>query len=182
LEVEKTPLDGLLLVRPEVFRDERGFFVESHQQERYAALGIPGPFVQDNHSRSARNVLRGLHYQDAREPMGKLVRCTAGRIFDVAVDLRSGSRTFGEWFSVEMDAEEMLQLWVPPEFGHGFLALSDNVEVQYKCTGYYTPEAEGTIAWDDPDIGISWPEGSPILSERDQRGSSFREYAAAPAF
>lgn len=178
----QTPLDGVIEIEIDFFRDERGFFVESYHRRRFASLGLPDEFVQDNHSRSAARVLRGLHYQDMTAPMGKLVRCTQGAIFDVAVDLRVGSPTFGHWHGVELTAENMKQLYVPAGFAHGFVTLSEAAEVQYKCTGYYTPSAEGNITWNDPDIGIQWPVAEPILSKRDSNAASLRQYQERPAF
>ncbi|HWO93801.1 MAG TPA: dTDP-4-dehydrorhamnose 3,5-epimerase [Dehalococcoidia bacterium] len=178
----KTKLPGVLIIDTDFFRDERGFFIESYHRQRYAEHGITDEFVQDNHSRSAKGVLRGLHYQDMTAPMGKLVRCTRGAIWDVAVDLRAGSPTFGQWVGVELTEQNMRQLLVPVGFGHGFVALEDGSDVQYKCTGFYTPASEGTIAWNDADLGIEWPIADPIVSKRDSQGRSLREYAAAPAF
>ena len=169
-------------MQPAVNRDERGFFFESYQQQRYREHGIGDDFVQDNHSRSGRGVLRGIHYQDLSAPMSKLVRCTAGRILDVAVDLRAGSPTFGRWVSEELTADNMLQLFVPVGFGHAFLTLTDTADVEYKCGGYYAPSAEGGVAWNDPQIGIQWPITQPILSAKDQRAQSLAQYAAHPAF
>ncbi len=182
IEVVPTALSGVVIIRTDAVRDERGFLIESYHKERFAAHGIPDEFVQDNHSRSGANVLRGIHYQDMTAPMGKLVRCIEGTIFDVAVDLRVGSPTCGCWVATELSAETMHQVYLPPGFGHAFLALTDAVQVQYKCTGYYTPSAEGTIRWDDPDLAIAWPSRTPILSERDRTAMSFREYLARPAF
>jgi dTDP-4-dehydrorhamnose 3,5-epimerase len=177
-----TPLDGVMLIDPEYYPDGRGFFLETWNQRDFAAAGLPGQFVQDSHSRSARGVLRGLHFQNLTEPMGKLVRCTVGHIFDVAVDLRVGSPTFGNWFGAPLSAENKRQIYIPVGFGHGFQALSDVVEVQYKQTGFYSPSAEGAVLWNDPDIGIDWPLENPTLSERDRRAVSLREYAGKPAF
>lgn len=178
----RTPLDGVLVVEIDWFEDERGFFMESWNQRDFREAGLDATFVQENHSRSAKNVLRGLHYQDMRAPLGKLVRCTAGRIFDLAVDLRSGSKTFGGWFALELSAENKKQLWIPAGFGHGFQTLSEIAEVQYKQTGYYRPDAEGGVAWDDPDLGIEWPIGNPIVSMRDRQHPSFAAYRNDPAF
>lgn len=182
ITVSKTKLDGVVLIDTDFFRDERGFFIEVWHAERYREHGLPDAFVQDNHSRSARKVLRGLHFQDTTAPMGKLVRCTSGAVFDVAVDLRVGSSTFGEWVGVELTAESMRQIWVPDGFGHAFATLSEFAEVQYKCSGLYTPSSEGTVAWDDPEIGIEWPFSDPVLSGRDQAGMSFAQYREKPAF
>jgi len=182
IEVIPTKLSGVVLIRTDYFRDERGFFIENYHKQRFAEHGLADEFVQDNHSRSGQHVLRGIHYQDMTAPMGKLVRCTEGVIFDVAVDLRVGSPTLGQWVSAELSADNQDQLLVPPGFGHAFLALSPSAQVAYKCTGYYAPPAEGTVRWDDPDLAIEWPVREPVISERDRNGMSFREYLAEPAF
>lgn len=156
--------------------------MESYHKQRFHEHGITAEFVQDNHSRSAARVLRGLHYQDLSAPMAKLVRCTQGRIFDVAVDIRAGSPRFGRWVGEELSEVNMLQLWVPVGFAHGFLALSETADVQYKCTGLYTPAAEGAIRWGDPDIGVEWPISDPVVSKRDAAAMSLKEYQANPAF
>ncbi len=170
------------MIVPSFHRDARGFFLESYHQQRYVEHGIREVFVQDNHSRSLRGVLRGIHYQDLSAPMSKLVRCAAGSILDVAVDLRVGSPTFGRWVAEELNAENMHQLLVPVGFGHAFLTLSDSADVEYKCGGYYTPSAEGAVAWNDPDLRIEWPEPAPLVSARDARAPSLREYLRQPAF
>ena len=177
-----TSLDGVLVVEPTFHRDERGFFVESYHQQRYFDHGIREQFVQDNQSHSVKAVLRGIHYQDLSAPMTKLVRCAAGSILDVAVDLRVGSPTFGRWVAEELSAENMHQVFVPVGFGHAFLTLSDSADVEYKCGGYYAPSAEGVIAWNDPEIGIDWPLEYPILSPRDRQAPSLRDYLRHPAF
>jgi len=182
LTVTPTPLDGVVLIQPHVYPDARGFFLETWNARDFAAAGLPEHFVQDSHSRSTRGVLRGLHYQDSTAPLGKLVRCTVGSIFDVAVDLRSGSPTFGQWAGAELSADNKLQIFIPAGFAHGFQATSEIVEVQYKQTGYYTPSAEGTIAWNDPHVGVAWPIDAPILSGRDQQGTPFEDYAQRPVF
>lgn len=182
ISVTETKLEGVVLIDTDFFRDERGFFIEAWHAERYREHGLPDSFVQDNHSRSARKVLRGLHYQDMTAPMGKLVRCTVGAILDVAVDLRVASPTFGQWVSAELSSDNMRQIWVPDGFGHGFATLSEFAEVQYKCTGLYTPPSEGSIAWNDPDVGIEWPFDDPVLSARDQAGASLKQYLEKPAF
>jgi dTDP-4-dehydrorhamnose 3,5-epimerase len=182
ISVSKTKLEDVVLIDTDFFRDDRGFFIEAWHAERYREHGLPDAFVQDNHSRSARKVLRGLHYQDMTAPMAKLVRCTSGAVFDVAVDLRVGSPSFGEWVGVELTAENMRQIWVPEGFGHAFATLSEFAEVQYKCTGYYTPSSEGTVAWDDRDLAIEWPFSNPVLSARDQAGMSLAQYLQKPAF
>lgn len=177
-----TPLTDLFVVNVDYFQDERGFFIESWNRRHFAEAGLPYDFVQDSHSRSAKRVLRGLHYQDMRTPVAKLVRCTNGRILDVAVDLRVRSSTFGKWFSLELSAENKTMLFVPVGFAHGFTALSDFCEVQYKQTNYYNPATEGGIAWNDPDLAIEWPLPDPILSNRDQRQQSLQQYLQNPAF
>ncbi len=182
IHVTKTKLDGVVLIDTDFFRDERGFFMEVWHKERYAEAGLPYDFVQDNHSRSVKKVLRGFHYQDMTAPMGKLVRCTAGAVLDVAVDLRVGSPTFGEWVGAELSADNMRQIMVPDGFGHAFITLSDSAEVQYKCTGLYNPASEGGVRWNDPDIGVEWPFADPVLSARDQESPSLAEYLKAPAF
>ena len=163
-----TDLEGPVLIEPDVHGDDRGFFLESWNEHRFSEAGIEARFVQDNHSRSARGVLRGIHYQLAR-PQGKLVRVTSGAVFDVAVDLRRSSPQFGKWTGVELTAANKRMLWVPPGFGHGFLALEDGTDFLYKCTDFYVAEDERAIAWNDPAIGIDWPleNIAPILSERD---------------
>ena len=181
-KLSKTPLDGLAVIDVDYFRDERGFFMESWHKRDFAEAGLSFDFVQDNHSRSNQGVLRGMHYQDMRAPMVKLVRCTVGRIFDVAVDLRVSSPTFGKWFGIELTAENKKQLLVPIGFAHGFLTLSDVCEIQYKQTEYYRPQAEGGITWNDSDIAISWPLANPTLSKRDQNQPSLKQYLQNPAF
>lgn len=178
----QTPLPGLVLVTIDHFKDERGFFIESWTKRDFAAIGITAEFVQDSHSASQKGVLRGMHYQDMRAPTAKLVRCTVGTILDVAVDLRTNSPTFGKWFSAELSAENRTLIYVPVGFAHGFATLSDYCEVQYKQTDYYTPECEGGIAWNDPDVGIRWPYEHPTLSKRDQQQKSLAEYRKNPAF
>ena len=160
------PLPGVLLIEPMVFSDERGFFMETFHAKKYAEAGIPGPFVQDNHSHSQRGTLRGLHYQ-LKHPQGKLVYVIKGQILDVAVDIRKGSPFFGQWVGVTLSAEKKRQLYVPEGFAHGFCVLSKTADVFYKCTDVYSPEDEGGILWADPDIGIDWPVETPILSEKD---------------
>ena len=180
--VSKTPLEGILVINIDFAQDERGFFLESWNKRDFAEAGIAYDFIQDSHSRSGHRVLRGLHYQDMRAPIVKLVRCTLGRAFDVAVDLRVSSPTFGKWFGIELTAENKTQLLVPVGFAHGFLTLSDVCEIQYKQTSYYAPAAEGGMAWNDPDIAIEWPLANPILSKRDQNQSSLKQYLQNPAF
>jgi dTDP-4-dehydrorhamnose 3,5-epimerase len=182
IHVTTTPLEGLLIVDTDFFRDERGFFIESWHKRDFANAGLPFEFVQDSHSRSAYRVLRGMHYQDMRAPMAKLVRCTVGRILDAAVDLRVNSPTFGQWFTIELTADNKTQLFVPEGFAHGFATISEVCEVQYRQTEFYQPEAEGGIAWNDPDVGIRWPFTDPILSKRDQNQMSLKQYRENPAF
>ncbi|MCC6382464.1 MAG: dTDP-4-dehydrorhamnose 3,5-epimerase [Dehalococcoidia bacterium] len=182
MRVTKTDLDQVLVVESEVYRDERGFFLEAYHRRDYAEAGIACEFVQENHSRSGRDVLRGIHYQDLTAPMAKLVRCTAGAILDVAVDLRLGSPTFARWVGVELTAGNARQLFVPVGFGHAFLVLGEAAEVQYRCSGYYAPAAEGAIRWDEGEIGIRWPIANPILSARDQVAMTLARYCQAPAF
>ncbi|GJJ01179.1 dTDP-4-dehydrorhamnose 3,5-epimerase [Duganella rhizosphaerae] len=162
----------MLVLEPRVFGDDRGFFYESFNARRFAELtGVTLPFVQDNHSRSAKGVLRGLHYQ-IQQAQGKLVRATAGSVFDVAVDLRKSSATFGQWYGIELSAENKKQLWIPPGFAHGFVVTSDAAEFLYKTTDYWAPEHERSVLWNDPAIGIAWPAldgaGAPLLSGKDQ--------------
>jgi dTDP-4-dehydrorhamnose 3,5-epimerase len=180
--LSNTPLEGLQVINIDYFRDERGFFMESWHKRDFAEAGLPFDFVQDSHSRSTYGVLRGLHYQDMRAPMVKLVRCTVGRVFDVAVDLRVGSSTFGKWFGLELSAENKSQLLIPIGFAHGFLTLSDVCEIQYKQNEYYQPQTEGGIRWNDPDVGIKWPLHDPVLSKRDQNQVSLAQYLQNPAF
>ena len=171
MQVVKTTIPDLLILEPKVFGDDRGFFFESFNQQTFQNLtGINAQFVQDNHSKSAANVLRGLHYQ-IEQAQGKLVRVTAGEVFDVAVDIRRQSATFGKWVGVVLSAENKRQLWIPPGFAHGFVVLKDNTEFLYKTTDYYAPQHERCIRWDDPAIGIEWPiTQAPILSGKDQLG------------
>ncbi len=171
MEVTKTALAGVLIVRPRVFADTRGFFLESFNQREFdAAVGASVNFVQDNHSRSAQGVLRGLHLQVEPHAQGKLVRVTTGRIFDVAVDVRAGSPTYRQWVGLELDDVEHRQVWIPPGLAHGFLVMSESADVQYKTTDYYTPAAEVGIRWDDPALAIAWPDiGAPYaLSAKDR--------------
>lgn len=167
-------LAELVVVEPDVHGDDRGFFLETFQAERYARAGLPGEFAQDNHSRSRRGVLRGLHFQHP-SPQGKLVRVVRGQILDVAVDIRRGSPTFGEWFGIRLDDVEHRQLWIPPDFAHGFLTLSETADVCYKCTAPYRPEARQVLRWDDPSVAIRWPVDEPVLSRRDRDGLTLDE-------
>lgn len=175
-----TPIEGVMVIEPKVFGDDRGFFMESWNAEVFRKAGMDLTFVQDNHSRSSRGVLRGLHYQQPG-PQGKLVRVTAGAVFDVAVDLRRSSRTFGQWFGVELSAANKKMLYVPEGMAHGFLCLEDGTDFLYKCTSDYAPANEHSLLWNDPAIGIEWPLGdiSPTLSAKDIGGLPLSE---APAF
>ena len=176
--MKATPLaiPDVILFEPKVFGDDRGCFFESFNQAKFeAAIGRQVTFVQDNHSRSLKNVLRGLHYQ-IQQPQGKLVRVVQGEVFDVAVDIRKSSPTFGQWVGEILSAANKRQMWVPEGFAHGFVVLSDTADCLYKTTGYYAPEHECSIAWNDPTIGIQWPlDGEPVLSVKDQRGTSLAE-------
>ena len=170
MKITATSLPDVLIIEPRVFGDARGFFTESWSEKVFnEAVGQPVRFVQDNHSRSSRGVLRGLHYQLAPHAQGKLVRCVSGAVFDVAVDLRRSSPNFGRWAGVELSADNHRQLWVPPGFAHGFLVLSETADFLYKTTDTYAPQAEGSVRWDDPAIGIQWPELglAPLLAEKD---------------
>lgn len=175
MKITKTRLSDVLLVEPDVFADERGFFMESFNARKFEqAVGRRVNFVQDNHSRSHANVLRGLHYQ-VQQPQAKLVRVIVGKIFDVAVDLRGSSPTFGQWVAEELSAENKRQVWIPEGFAHGFLVLSEVAEVEYKTSTYYAPEFERCLAWNDPDLAISWPlKVMPVLSAKDRAGSALR--------
>ena len=169
MNVIKTKLDDCVIIEPKVFGDERGFFLETFQAERYTSeAGITLPFVQDNHSRSSKSVLRGLHFQKTK-PQGKLVRVVRGQVYDVAVDIRNGSPTYGQWEGLILSEENKTQLWVPPGFAHGFVVLSDTADFEYKCTDYYDPSDEGSILWNDSDLDIPWPIDNPILSNKDAR-------------
>lgn len=176
MNVIKTPLDGLLVIEPTVFGDQRGFFYESFNAQRFAEqTGVTVDFVQDNHSRSAKGVLRGLHYQ-IQQAQGKLVRVTTGAVFDVAVDLRQSSPTFGQWYGLELSAENKRQLWIPAGFAHGFVVTSDVAEFLYKTTDYYAPAYERSVIWNDPAIGIDWPlDCEPLLSAKDKAGVPLAE-------
>jgi len=180
VKVEPSILPEVLVITPTVYGDERGFFFESWNEHSFAQAGIRDRFVQDNHSRSARGVLRGLHYQ-IRQPQGKLLRVAAGEIFDVALDLRKSSASFGRWVSFRLSAQSKQMLWIPPGFAHAFLVLSEFADVLYKATDYYAPAEERTIAWDDPDLAIDWPlEHAPLLSGKDTHGTRFRDAEMYP--
>lgn len=168
MKISHSKLKGCVMIEPRVFGDDRGFFLETFQAVRYEQeAGIDLPFVQDNHSRSARGVLRGLHFQKTK-PQGKLVRVVRGEVYDVAVDIRKGSATFGEWEGVILSEDNKKQFWVPPGFAHGFVVLSATADFEYKCTDYYDPSDEGSILWSDPDLDIPWPIANPVLSTKDE--------------
>lgn len=181
MNVDTTPIPGLLLITPKVFGDARGFFVETFNAGRYAQHGITGPFVQDNWSRSGKNILRGLHLQHPN-PQGKLVSVARGAVYDVAVDVRVGSPHFGKWFGVELSEANKQQLWIPPGFAHGFCALTDDTDFVYKCTALYAPADELSIRWNDPAIGIDWPVKEPLLSKKDLDAPLLREAPRLPSF
>ncbi len=177
MNVIKTAIPDVLIFEPKVFGDERGFFFESFNHKLFEeAVGYPVTFVQDNHSKSSKGVLRGLHYQLPPHAQGKLVRCVAGEVFDVAVDIRKSSPTFGQWVGVHLSAENKRQLWIPEGFAHGFVTLSESAEFLYKTTDYYHRESEGAISWNDPDISIEWPVEGVLLSDKDKTAQSFSAY------
>jgi len=169
-----TPLAGVVRVEPKVFEDPRGFFMETYRADRFKEAGIDLPFVQDNHSRSLKGTLRGLHYQVGR-PQGKLLRVVSGEVFDVAVDLRKGSPTFARWHAERLSSDNRLQLYIPPGFAHGFCVLSDMAEIVYKCTDVYAPGGERAIRWDDPELAIDWPVKEPLLSAKDAAAATLAE-------
>lgn len=174
MNVIKTVIPDVLIFEPKVFGDERGFFFESFNHKLFEeAVGYPVTFVQDNHSKSSKGVLRGLHYQLPPHAQGKLVRCVVGEVFDVAVDIRKSSPTFAQWVGVNLSAENKRQLWIPEGFAHGFLTLSDTAEFLYKTTDYYTPQAEGAIRWNSPELNVKWPSENVILSEKDMLSPAF---------
>jgi dTDP-4-dehydrorhamnose 3,5-epimerase len=181
MPIQRTEIPDAIIIEPKVFGDDRGFFYESFNAQRFAEeTGVKAGFVQDNHSKSAQNVLRGLHYQ-IQNPQGKLVRVVAGEVFDVAVDVRKSSPTFGRWIGVMLSADNKRQLWIPPGFAHGFLVTSASAEFLYKTTDYYAPEHERCIAWNDPAIGIDWPlSGEPLLSNKDKLGKMLTEAEVFP--
>jgi dTDP-4-dehydrorhamnose 3,5-epimerase len=176
VKVTPTALPEVLVVEPTVHRDDRGFFLETYQEQRYAEHGITGPFVQDNHSGSTRNTVRGLHAQ-RRRAQAKLVRAVEGEMLDVAVDIREGSPTFGRWVGVTLSGDNCRQLYIPAGFAHGFCVLSDMVHVEYKCTQFYDRDDELTVAWNDPGIGVEWPVATPLLSEKDRRAPTLSALA-----
>ena len=178
-----TPLEipDVLLLEPKVFGDDRGFFMEMFHAARYAAVGIPGPFVQDNYSRSAKGTLRGLHFQEP-QAQGKLVQVLAGAVYDVAVDVRRGSPTFGKWVAAELSSENRRQLWIPAGFAHGFCVVSDSADFHYKCTALYSPETERSIVWNDPDLAIPWPVAAPLLSPKDAGAPRLQDAPVLPGY
>jgi dTDP-4-dehydrorhamnose 3,5-epimerase len=182
MEFEPTAIPDVVLIRPKVFGDARGFFLESWEERKFAAAGIDAHFVQDNHSRSGRHILRGLHYQ-IQHPQGKLVRVVSGAVFDVAVDIRRSSPTFGRWVGVTLSAENHHMLWVPPGFAHGFVVLSDSADFLYRCTDFYAPQHERAVLWNDPDLGVKWPlppGAEPVLSTKDAAAKHLREAEVFP--
>jgi len=179
LKKESEHLNGIIVINPEVYQDDRGFFTEIYRKDQFEDLGITVDFVQENHSRSAKNVLRGLHFQ-WDPPMGKLMRVTVGSAYLVAVDIRKGSPTFGKWFGMEVSAENKKQIWAPASFARGFCVLSDFAEIQYMCSGIYNNKAESGILWNDPALGIKWPCSNPILSGKDEKAQTLDEWLKRP--
>ena len=180
MEFRPTKIPDVVVIEPKVYGDHRGFFMETWQQQVFSAAGIDAVFVQDNHSKSSRGILRGLHYQ-VIHPQGKLVRVTSGEVYDVVVDIRKESKTYGQWVGMVLSGENKLMMWVPPGFAHGFYVISEFAEFTYKCTDFYAPEYEKTILWEDPDLAIDWPikDGeAPILSGKDKNGDLFKQIEA----
>ncbi|MBM3434789.1 MAG: dTDP-4-dehydrorhamnose 3,5-epimerase [Bacteroidetes bacterium] len=173
MRITKTYIDGLLLIQPRIFGDERGYFFESFRIDSLGNLGIKVEFIQDNESKSSKNVLRGLHFQNPPFAQGKLVRVVKGAVLDVAVDIRKKSDSYGKWFTQELNEDNKTTLWIPPGFAHGFLTLADDTIFQYKCTNYYNKEAEGSIRWNDPDLNVAWNVTDPIVSEKDRSAPLF---------
>jgi dTDP-4-dehydrorhamnose 3,5-epimerase len=175
MKIEKTQIPAVVVLEPKVFGDDRGFFLESYNQRSFAEIGLEQLFVQDNHGHSTRNVLRGLHYQ-LGQPQGKLVRVVSGAIWDVAVDIRRSSPTFGKWVAEELSAENKRMFWIPSGFAHGYLVISESADVLYKATDFYAPSGERSLLWNDPELGISWPlSGEPLLSQKDRAGILLRD-------
>lgn len=181
MKVTETALPGVLVIEPKVFTDDRGFFVETYQAERYGAHGIPTQFVQDNLSRSSRGTLRGLHFQEPNA-QGKLVQVVRGEVFDVVVDVRRGSPTFGQWIGVTLDDKTLKQMWIPPGFAHGMCVTSETADFWYKCTTPYAPASERSLRWNDPQIAIRWPIDKPLLSKKDAEAPSLGEAPVLPAY
>lgn len=175
MKITPSHIDGLLVITPQIFQDDRGYFLESYSEKRYQEAGIP-LFVQDNQSLSQKGVLRGLHFQKPPFAQGKLVRVIKGAVLDVAVDIRKGSPTFGQYHAELLDEQNQIQFWIPPGFAHGFLTLEDNTLFSYKCTSYYNKESEGALRWNDPDIHINWDFESPLLSEKDQESPFLKDF------
>ncbi len=178
MEIIKTGIAGLLIVKPQVFEDHRGYFFESYNKEKFLSQGIDQNFVQDNESKSMKGVLRGLHFQAPPFAQGKLVRVMKGAVLDVAVDLRKQSPTYGKWASIELTESNKWMYWVPPGFAHGFLTLDDNTVFFYKCTNVYNKMSEGSIRWNDPDLGIDWGVSQPLLSDKDREAPLFKDFAS----
>ncbi|UUM70154.1 dTDP-4-dehydrorhamnose 3,5-epimerase [Aeromonas veronii] len=177
MNITKTSIPEVIIIEPRIFSDDRGYFFESFNRQQFEnVIGYSVDFVQDNHSKSIHNVLRGLHFQRSPNEQGKLVRCISGEVFDVAVDIRKSSPTFGKWVGVLLSAENNRQLWIPEGFAHGFIVLSDQAEFLYKTTSYYDPKLESSILWSDPDLNIAWPSEKPILSEKDKNAQSWNEF------
>ena len=180
MKIESEHLNGLVVLVPEVFEDERGFFMETYRADQFKELGLPHEFVQDNHSRSQKGVLRGLHFQWGPPPMGKLMRVTYGSAYLAAVDIRKGSPTLGKWFGIEVSAKNKKQVWAPAGFARGFYTISDFAEIQYKCTGVYNKQGESGFLWNDPEIGIEWANKNPSLSEKDKIAQTFAQWLETP--
>ena len=176
MEVTETGIEGLLVIKPKVFGDERGYFFESYHVQSFQKIGIEADFMQDNESLSAKGVLRGLHFQQPPFAQGKLVRVITGKVLDVAVDIRKNSPTYGEHYMVELSADNKLLFWIPPGFAHGFIALEDHTIFSYKCTNVYSKESEGCIVWNDPDLAINWGYAEPLVSAKDKEGAGFKEF------
>jgi dTDP-4-dehydrorhamnose 3,5-epimerase len=176
MKINTTPIDGLLVLEPEVFRDERGFFLETFHEQKYESFGIESKFVQDNLSFSSKGILRGLHFQ-YRHPQAKLVQVFSGEVFDVAVDIRRGSPTFGKWFGIMLSQDNLYQMFIPECFAHGYCVVSETALFAYKCTDFYSPSDEGGLLWSDPDIGIEWPVSDPVLSQKDSRLPRLLEFS-----
>lgn len=175
MNIISTNISGLFIIEPKVFPDKRGFFLESYNQKDFAAAGLNSVFIQDNHSRSVKDTIRGLHFQKPGFAQAKLVRCTLGEVYDVAVDLRRSSPTFKQWFGVILSAENKKQFYIPKGFAHGFAVLSDTAEFQYKCDDYYAPQTEAGILWNDPELNIDWPVSKPLISEKDQKNPLLKD-------
>jgi dTDP-4-dehydrorhamnose 3,5-epimerase len=178
MQIEKNHIEGLLVIKPDVFEDQRGYFFESYNEEKFRQLGIDARFVQDNESKSGKGVLRGLHFQVPPYQQGKLVRVVKGAVLDVAVDLRRSSPTYGQWASIELSEKNKWMYWIPAGFAHGFLTLEENTVFFYKCTQVYNKESERGIFWNDPDLGIRWGTGQPLVSEKDKSAGSFRDFVS----